>query len=854
MLTSPFPGPLNKITFTWNPDRSIHVKAIIMAGGEGTRLRPLTCNRPKPMIPVINKPVLEHIVNLLRKKGIIDIVISCFYLPENIQNYFGDGSEWNVNISYSVEESPMGTAGGVKKAVGRAHESMLVLSGDGVVDFDIDRVREFHERNNSSFTIVLTHVTEPTEYGIVITAPDGRIDKFLEKPAWSEVFSDTVNTGMYIIEPEIINEHIPEGTRFDFSMDLFPILQRLGIPMYGHVAEGYWCDVGNLGAYRDVHQAILEGRVGIDFPGKKIGDNVWVGRNVEIAPNAVLRGPVILGNFVRIKRGAEVSEFSVVGDNCVIEENATVRRSILLHNTLVGPKCHLRGALIGKRCVLGEGVAIYEGAVVSDDCQIGSAVQIPSGIRVWPEKIIEQGATLTADLIWGQTEKKTLFGSEGISGSFNIRITPEFGAKLGSALGAFLGGATTVVISRDASLAARIIKRAVSSGLLSMGVEVYDLDVESIPINRYSTRFLNADMGVYVHIAPMTGLQFVQIKLFNKFGFQIPIQDEKKIENIFYRGDYPRKNAFEVGRLIYPIHHIESYIANAENYADRESLRNSRINVIVDFFNGASSLVLPDLLARFGCTLTSLRGQIKEFQSEDELKKDARNAIESVVSMARANGEIGAILGPHGENITIVDETGAILSSDDVAALLCLLYLKHRKVRGIGIPVTASAVIERISASQGGIVRRTSTKLRQPEGIDDLFLNTSDERLPYLELEFDPMIAFLLVLELTAREKNTLTGLRASLPQGSMRSVSLHCTTEEKASIMKALSTAAHGTGASMELTDGVRVVRKEAWILIMPDSANPLIHLYAEGESLEEREKIITEYSGIISNLSKSQ
>jgi mannose-1-phosphate guanylyltransferase / phosphomannomutase len=820
-----------------------------MAGGEGTRLRPLTCNRPKPMIPVINKPVLEHIVNLLRKKGITDITISCFYLPENIQNYFGDGSEWNVNISYSVEEAPMGTAGGVRKAVGQARGTILVLSGDGVVDFDIDKVREFHREKKSALTIVLTHVSEPTEYGIVITRPDGRIDKFLEKPAWSEVFSDTVNTGMYLIEPDIINEHIPEGTRFDFSMDLFPLLQHLDVPMYGCVAEGYWCDVGNLGAYRDVHLAILEGRVGIDFPGKKIGGDIWVGRNVEIAPNVKLRGPIILGNFVRIKRGAEVSEYTVIGDNCVIEENATVRRSILLHNTLVGPKCHLRGALIGKRCVLGEGVAIYEGAVVSDDCQIGSAVQIPSGIRVWPEKIIEQGTTLTADLIWGQTEKKTLFGGEGIIGSFNIRITPEFAAKLGSALGAFLGGATTAVVSRDASLASRIIKRAVSAGLLSMGVEVYDLDIESVPINRYSTRFLNADLGVYVHIAPMTGLQFVQIKLFNRFGFQLSVQDEKKIENIFYRGDYPRKNAFEVGRLIYPIHHIESYIANAENYVDKAVLVRSRINVIVDFFNGASAMVFPDLLARFGCTLTALRAQIKEYVSENELKKDTRNAIETVVSMTRANGEIGAILDPHGENITIVDESGAILSGDDAAALICLLHLKYRNVRDIQIPVTSSAVIERIAAQYGGRVRRTSTKLREPEGSEDIFLPKHGERLPYLEMEFDPMIGFLLVLELVAREQNTLAGLRAGIPLGGMRSTSIQCTSEEKAAIMKTLSATEPGNGTSIELTDGVRVVRARAWILIMPDSTNPLIHLYAEGDSIEEREAIINEFTGIISH-----
>ncbi len=822
--------------------RTCMIKAVIMAGGEGTRLRPLTSNRPKPMIPILNKPVIEHAINLLKVHGITDIIISLFYLPENVQNYFGDGAEWDVNISYSVEESPLGTAGGVKKAIGNHDDTFVVLSGDGVIDFNITSILEFHREKKSPFTIVLNRVSNPTDYGIVITKEDGKIEKFLEKPAWSEVFSDTVNTGMYVIEPHLVKDFIPHNVKFDFSFDLFPLLQKEDIPLYGYIAEGYWCDIGTLEAYREAHHDILDGMVRIQFPGKKIGEKIWAGNRVEIDPTAKIEGPVVIGNFVKIKAGAEVSEFSVIGDNSVIEENASLRRTVILHNTLVGPRSELRGALIGKRTVLEEGVSVYEGAVISDDCQIGQGVEIPSNIRVWPDKLIEQGTRLTTDLIWGQTEKKGLFGTEGIAGTFNVRVTPEFASKLGSAIGAYTGPFSKIIICRDTTSASRLIKRALTAGLLSMGVDVYDMEIESIPINRYSTRFVNADMGLYVQISPLTGLQFIQIQLFDKYGFQLPTSQEKKIENIFFRGDYPRKNAYEVGKLYYPTHHIESYITNARKYVDHQLLSESRWDIIVDCFHGAASYVFPDLLASFGCTTTVLRGQMKEFVSEEEIREETRKSIDNIVKMSIANREIGVIIGPHGEQLTIVDEQGNILSTDDVSALLCIYYLKYRDVKLINIPVTSSVRMDMIADDYGGTVVRTSSRLRSPDNTNDIFIEAASGRYPYLEQDYDPMITFLIILEFAAREGRTLHQLREDLPASNLYRVSIPCTIDEKATIMRTFTSASGNE--TIELIDGVRIIHDDSWILILPDATQPLIHLYAEADTIERRDEVIEEYT----------
>ncbi len=826
-------------------------KAIIMAGGEGTRLRPLTSNRAKPMIPVINRPVIEHAVNLLKKHGISDIIISLFYLPENIQNYFGDGSEWDVNISYSVEESPLGTAGGVRKAVGDDTDTFIILSGDGIIDFNITEILQFHREKKSPFTIVLNRVSQPTEYGIVITQDNGRIDKFLEKPSWGEVFSDTANTGMYVIEPKSIMKYIPKGEKFDFSLNLFPLLQENKIPLYGYIATGYWCDVGNLATYGSVHKDILNGLVKIDIPGKRIAHDIWVGTDVEIHPEAIINGPVLIGNFTRIKRGAEISEFSVIGANCVIEENASVRMSILLHNTLVGPRCELRGAIIGKRCVLEESVSIYEGAVISDDCLIEMNVSIQAGLRVWPDKTIEQGTRLTEDLVWGQIQKRTLFSSDGVVGSFNIRITPEFAAKLGAAVGAFLGKNKKVTISRDTTSAARLIKRSFTAGLLSMGIDVYDMEIESVPVNRYSTRFTNADMGIYVQISPLTGMQFILIRFFNSYGFQISLAEEKKIENIFFRGDFARKDAFETGKIYYTTRHLESYIQNLQFYVNDVTSRKKKWNIILDCFNGTASYVFPDLLNAYGCETTVLRGQIKEFISEEDIKSETRKALENIVKMARINREIGVIIGPHATQITIVDETGEMLNTNDISAILSLYYIKYRDTKIINIPVNSPRTLEKLINDNKGKVIRTSTKLRMPENTTDIFLGGPTGRYPYLEQVYDPMFVFLRILQYLTLEEKNLSEVKESLPKSNVMSTTIYCSTEEKASIMRVLSTEVDQK--KMELIDGIRINEKNGWVLVLPDSTQPLIHLYGEGENLIDRDSLMDEYSIKIKKLVSS-
>ena len=257
------------------------MKAVVMAGGEGTRLRPLTSNQPKPMVPIVGKPCMEHIIELLKRHGFEDVIVTVAFLPQAIRSYFGGGETLGVDIGYSVEESPLGTAGSVRLAAERLDGTFLVISGDALCDVDLTRLVDFHREKQASVTIGLKSVENPLEFGIVVTDDDGRVERFLEKPSWGQVFSDTINTGIYVLEPEVL-KHVPTDRPFDFSKELFPLLLEMGRPIYGCVLDGYWQDIGNLDQYRQANFDALDGQVGLDIPGLRVRGNIWIGEGADL--------------------------------------------------------------------------------------------------------------------------------------------------------------------------------------------------------------------------------------------------------------------------------------------------------------------------------------------------------------------------------------------------------------------------------------------------------------------------------------------------------------------------------------------------------------------------------------------
>ncbi len=317
-----------------------------MAGGEGTRLRPLTSNSPKPMLPLVNRPMMEHIIDLLKRHGIEDIVVTVAFMPNAIRNYFGDGSEFGVRMVYASEETPLGTAGSVRNAMDELDETFLVISGDVLTDIDLTALVAEHKEREALATIGLVRVENPLEYGIVISNEDGSIERFLEKPTWGQVFSDTINSGIYVLEPEIF-DWIAADEPVDFSSDVFPALLADGKGVYGSVGEGYWEDVGTLDAYVRAHKDILDEKVSVSIPGFEMSDGVFVGEGAEIHPGAVLTGPAVIGDNCFVDAGVSLGEYVVLGTGVRLRSGGELERTVVHENAYIGENAKMRGTVVG---------------------------------------------------------------------------------------------------------------------------------------------------------------------------------------------------------------------------------------------------------------------------------------------------------------------------------------------------------------------------------------------------------------------------------------------------------------------------------------------------------------------------
>jgi mannose-1-phosphate guanylyltransferase / phosphomannomutase len=323
------------------------------------------------MVPIVNKPVMEHVLDLLKRHGITDVIVTVQYLASVIEEYFGDGSQLGMHLTYSVEETPLGTAGSVKKAQAELDDTFLVISADALTDIDLGGVIKFHRARNATATLTLYQVPNPLEYGVVIINEEGRIQQFLEKPSWGEVFSDTVNTGIYVLEPKIF-DYYEAGKSVDFGQDVFPALLRENDQLFGYVASGYWCDVGSIQEYIRANADVLMGRVTVEPIGREIAPGIWTQTDdVEIAPDAQLIAPIWFGEASKVKEGAIVRGPTVVRDFSIIDTRAEVDRSIIWRNSYIGERAEVRGAIIGRQCSLKSKSMVFEGAVVGDQTIVG---------------------------------------------------------------------------------------------------------------------------------------------------------------------------------------------------------------------------------------------------------------------------------------------------------------------------------------------------------------------------------------------------------------------------------------------------------------------------------------------------
>jgi len=808
-----------------------------MAGGEGTRLRPLTANQPKPMLPMANAPMAEHVVHLLRRHGFEEIVVTVSFLASTIRTYFGDGSELGVHLVYATEETPLGTAGSVLNARDELDERFLVISGDVLTDVDLTALVKFHAEKGAVATLALQAVENPLEFGIVITGADGRVERFLEKPGWGEVFSDTINTGIYVLEPEVF-DWIPSGRAVDFSGEVFPAMLAAGRPLYGYVSGGYWEDVGTLEAYLSVHADILDGKVEMEMPGFPLRPGVWIGEGAEIHPSAKIVGPALIGDNCRIGQGVELRDHCVLGANVRVGDNAVLERCVVHDNAYLASGVSARGCVIARSCDVRQGAHLEDGVVLGEGSRVGREALVGAGVKVYPHKVIEAGAVVKSSIIWESRGSRSLFGRLGVVGIANVDLSPEVALRVAMAYASSLPKGATVTVSRDSSRAARMLKRAAMVGITAAGCNVEDLEAATVPVTRFQTRTGTTFGGISVRLVPGDP-QSVALRFLGEGGVDLAEADQRRIERLYNREESRRVLAAEIGDIGFPSRTLELYTNELSSLVDLEAIRRSKFKLVLDYAFGTASFVMPNVLAKLGADVLGINPNVS---TPGVMSFDRAVHATRLGDLVRSSGaNLGAMLDPDGEQLTLVDDTGYVLDDDEALLVLTRLVTAAEPGGIVVLPVDASREVEAMCAATGSELVWTKLSVASLLEAADaprvrFAANTAGGFVfPEFLPAFDAVATLVRLLSLLSSESNPLSALVASLPATHIVRREVPTPFEQKGHVMRVLVERADPT--RLFLLDGVKTIDPDGWTLVVPDPETPVTRIRAEASTEAEAE-----------------
>ena len=757
------------------------MKAVIMAGGEGSRLRPLTCDLPKPMSRLLGRPTLEYILDLLKKSGIDSAAVTVKYLPQNIMEHFPDLDYNGMKLWFFEEDKPLGTAGSVKNASSILTEDFIVISGDALCDVDIAGAIKFHKEKNAAATLILSHVSDPREYGLVVTAADGSVVRFVEKPGWGQAITDAVNTGIYIISPDCL-KLIPDDKSFDFAQDLFPLMMKNNMTLFGFDSGGYWCDIGDIPTYLSCQFDMLEGKVDCEIKANRVDGIYYKGKppvgEFQLIP------PSYIGEGVKIGDGSVIGPFAIIDDGCAIGAVSTIKSSIMLPGSFVGDKAELRGALLCCEASVKSGAAMFEGSVAGSNALIGTNAAVSPGVRIWPNKRVEAGVRAAENIKFGSARYE-YFDDDGISGEAGVELSPEFCARVGASIGStFPIG--KIGIASNGTNSSLLYKKALSSGILSTGAESWDFGTVWDSLFGYAVAFCSLDCGIYVGgVAGKSNL-----RLIGPSGLPLGRSKERKIEACLSRGEFSRCSWNDIKQ--------EVNLPTMQLIYKQELLRTAP--------NGLKGMTVdvkcsrPDMTKLMEEVLTQL-----EYKRGDTLRLH---------------------IGDSGKFLAGFDEDGKFISQQKMLAISCLIEFMNGN--DVAVSSDAPRIIDTLAKKYNKQV------LRYLECSAD----NSDEASRKLALTQifvrDGLFAAIRLLSFLHTNRMTLAHLSNEVPHFAI--VGKKCTvTTNTGSLVKGLTKNVQNNSAG----EGVIIPSKSGDVLVRPFKRGGGFRILAESYSIEAAEEL---------------
>ena len=515
------------------------MQAIIMAGGEGIRLRPLTCNMPKPLAPLCGRPVLEYILELLKNNSFKKATLTLMYQGDKIVSHFDEDSFKGVDLDYSFEDVPLGTAGCVKNA--SKDDEVLVISGDAMCDFDLLSAIEFHRNSKADATIVVKKVPDPREFGLVLFEEDGRIKGFVEKPSFESCTTDMANTGVYILSKSAL-DLIPDSEKTDFAQNIFPEMMKRNMKLFAYEEKGYWCDIGDFKSYIKCQRDMLEGKVDCFIKGRKELNGLATlslsdFRGVRITP------PCYIGQNVSIGIGSIIEAGSIICDDVTIGKNSKIHGSVILEGAFLGEHISCNDAIVCSNAKMLTGSSAFESSVIGEKAVIGENSIVEAQVRIWQGKQLEKNSTATFDIKYGNAKAFSI-DEEGVCGETNAIITPQIAANLGSSVTSCFEQNNLVGVGYKNDNASKALALSFISGAMSSGGEVWDFGVCIEGQMSFCMKSCGIKIGCFIESGKTT-----RMKILSENGLNPTRKQERKIESGLNRAEYNKVSFDSFGKL-----------------------------------------------------------------------------------------------------------------------------------------------------------------------------------------------------------------------------------------------------------------------------------------------------------------
>ncbi|MDP2892186.1 MAG: sugar phosphate nucleotidyltransferase, partial [Bacillota bacterium] len=703
----------------------------------------------------------------------------------------------------------------VKQAYQHLKDTFIVISGDALTDIDLSAAAESHRKNGAVATLVLKREPMPPEYGVVITDEAGKVKRFLEKPAWGEVFSDTVNTGIYVLEPEVLSGFSADETK-DFSKEVFPSLLKKGAPVYGYIADGYWCDIGGLKPYMQSHMDVLDGKCRLpDIKAKEVLKGIWIGQDASVDDGALLQAPCFIGEGAYIAEGAKIGEYSVIGSGAKVGRGCSLKRSILWEGAVLYDDVEIRGTVVGGRAVMESRSRAFEGSVIGDGTSVGEDACINPGVQLWPGKQVAAKKTVCTNIVWGAGDEMPLFNGGRVSGRAGRQLCPENAALLGRAMGEIYPKNADVALCDDGTPAAVMIRHALISGLCAQGVRCFDAGSQPFHVLSDAVKNYSMSGGACAY----TCGEICSVLFLDERGVPVHKGPEKKAIALMER----RSMACEPGGNIKSPLKLEGLalqsIAALLEQTDMRTVSSSKLKIAVS--RDGNSHFIAECLEAAGVKTEQM-----------DIPEPYPQKLPDMKGCALAVSQTGYF---GDDNLVLYDEEGNRIRPFGIFGLKLLMLIRRSGIKKAVLPANCPDAFAIMCEEAGA--RPVYSRVSIREMMDSVISTYGEGGVQEYarQLYFSEPFFILQLVEFMEKRKALLSELVGEVPDFHMVKKSVPCQLCDFGTVMRKLSL----QGADEGMPEGTRIKAGGGWAMVLPDADAQCMHIFGHGYSEEYAEDI---------------